>query len=187
MLLEKIRTFVSIDIKDPQILDRIVSIQEEIRHSGADVKHVERQNIHFTLKFLGNVSPSVIDPIFEVMQRVSFKPFELEVNDVGCFNPRRPRVIWLGAGEGSEEVIRIQAELEKGLTELNFKPERRRYTPHATIGRVRSGRNREQLLRTLERLANTKVGVMKATSISLKKSTLTPKGAIYEVLREAKP
>ncbi|MFX0097619.1 MAG: RNA 2',3'-cyclic phosphodiesterase [Candidatus Hodarchaeota archaeon] len=185
--MEKIRAFVSIDIKDPQLLDRIASIQEEIRHSGADVKHVERQNIHFTLKFLGNVSPSVIDPIFEVMQRVSFRPFELEVNDVGCFNPRRPRVIWLGAGEGAEEVVRIQTGLEKGLTELDFKPERRRYTPHATIGRVRSGRNREQLLKTLERLANAKVGVMKVDGICLKKSTLTPKGAIHEVLREARP
>lgn len=185
--MEKIRAFISIDIKEPHLLERIASIQEEIRLSGADVKHVERQNIHFTLKFLGNISPPIIDPIFEVMQRVPFNPFELEINEVGCFNPRRPRVIWLGAGEGSEEVIRIQAELEKGLNELDFKSERRRYTPHATIGRVRSGRNREQLLKTLERLANTKVGVMKATSITLKKSTLTPKGAIYEVLREAKP
>ncbi|MFX0068977.1 MAG: RNA 2',3'-cyclic phosphodiesterase [Promethearchaeota archaeon] len=185
--MEKIRTFLSIDIKDPQLLDRIVSIQEEIRGSGADVKHVERQNIHFTLKFLGNVSFSLIDPIFEVMQEVSFRPFELELIDVGCFNPRRPRVIWLGAGKGSEEVIRIQTELEKGLTELNFKPERRRYTPHATIGRVRSGRNRDQLLKTLERLANTEVGVMKADGIYLKKSILTPKGAVHEVLREVKP
>lgn len=185
--MEKIRAFISLDIKDPQLLDRIVSIQEEIERSGADIKHVERQNIHFTLKFLGNISPSVIDPIFEVMQRISFKPFELRINKVGCFNPRRPRTIWIGAGEGSEEVIRMQAELERGLTELDFRPEGRRYTPHATIGRVRSGRNRERLLKILEKLENTEVGVMKIVSIYLKKSNLTPKGPIYEVLREAKP
>lgn len=185
--MEKIRAFISIDIIEPQLLDRIVSIQKEIGRSGADIKHVERQNIHFTLKFLGNISPSVIEPIFEVMQRISFKPFELEINNVGCFNPRRPRIIWIGTGDGSEEVIRIQAELERGLTELDFRPERRKYTPHATIGRVRSGRNRERLLKILGELENAEVGVMKTASIYLKKSTLTPKGAIYEVLREAGP
>ncbi len=183
-LMERIRAFIAIDIEDNDIIKKILDIHSVISQTGAKLKLVESQNCHFTLKFLGNISSSMIDEIYGAMNRVDFSPFELELHGVGCF-PSLNRInnIWIGTRKGGEEVSRIQSDLEAQISKLKFKPEKRKYTPHATIARVKSAYNKDKLAKIISNYSSLEIGSMTVESIRLKSSKLTPKGPIYSVLR----
>ncbi|MFB0560516.1 MAG: RNA 2',3'-cyclic phosphodiesterase [Candidatus Lokiarchaeia archaeon] len=183
-LLERIRAFIAIDIEDNNIIQKILDIQGEISQTGAKLKLVESQSFHFTLKFLGNISSSMIDEIYGAMNRVEFSPFELELLGVGCF-PSLSRInnIWIGTRKGGEEVSRIQNYIETQIRKLKFKPEKRKYTPHTTIARVKSAYNKDKLAKIISNYSSLEIGSMTVESIRLKSSKLTPKGPIYSVLR----
>lgn len=182
--LESIRAFIAIDIEDNDIVQKIIDIQREIIQTGAKLKLVEPQNFHFTLKFLGNISSVIVDEIYEAMKRIEFTPLELEIYGVGCF-PSLNRInnIWIGTRKGGEEVSRIQNDLEAQIRKLKFKPEKRKYTPHATIARVKSAYNKDKLAKIISNYSSLEIGSMTVDSIQLKSSKLTPKGPIYDVLR----
>ncbi len=182
--MESIRAFVAIDIEDNNLIQKILDVQSEISQIGAKLKLVESQNVHFTLKFLGNISSTMVDEIYEAMKRVEFTPFELELYGVGCF-PSLNRInnIWIGARKGGEEVSRIYDDLEAQISKLKFKPEKRKYTPHATIARVKSVHNKDKLAKIISTYSSLEIGSMTVDSIRLKSSKLTPKGPIYSVLK----
>ena len=186
--MESIRAFIAIDIEDNKLIQKILDIQKELSLAGAKLKLVESQNIHFTLKFLGSIRPAVVEEIYEAMKRVEFSPFELELYGVGCFpSLRRINNVWIGARKGGDEVSRIYHNLEAELKKIGFKPERREYTPHATIARVKSAHNKDKLAKIISNYSSAEIGSMTVNSIRLKKSTLTPKGPIYSILKEYAP
>jgi len=184
---EYIRSFIAIDIEDPVLAEKIEQVKNTILSSKADLKPVERENIHITLRFLGNIPLSLVDEIYKIMQGLEFKPFNIHIKGLGAF-PRinRPRVIWIGIEEGAEELKRIQKQLESGLRKIGIRPEKEEFIPHITIARVRSGRNRDRLVKILVELSDVDIGFMTVNSIRLKQSILTPKGPIYKTLREVK-
>src|SRR5260370_15909102 len=144
----RLRTFIAVDLGKP-LRDRCASLQENLAHTGADVKWVEVENLHVSLLFLGEVDEREITPICRVVadgcgQR---NAFSLSVEQVGCFpHLRRPRVVWVGVGEGRAELVALHDALEPRLQELGcYRREERRYTPHITLGRLRSERAGEQL------------------------------------------
>ncbi|MEM2135032.1 MAG: RNA 2',3'-cyclic phosphodiesterase [Candidatus Freyarchaeota archaeon] len=174
----------AIDIEDNGLIQKILDIQQELTKTGAKLKLVEPENLHFTLRFLDNISPAMVDKIYESMKSVEFTPIELELYGVGCF-PSLSRInnIWIGARKGKEEIIRIYNDLETQIRKLKFKPEGREYTPHATIARVRSVHNKDKLAKLISNLSSLEVGTMTVNSIRLKESKLTPKGPKYSTLR----
>ena len=182
---ERLRSFIAFDIEDNEIVKRLTEAQMEIAKTGVDLKLVEPKNIHITVRFLGNISPGMVNKIYRVMENVSFKPFQVEIKGLGAFpNLRFPRVVWAGIRKGAEELRNIFEQLEPQLRKLGFQPDPKGFSPHITIARVKTGRNKAELAKTLKELAEKEFGVMIAKCLRLKKSTLTPRGPIYTTLKE---
>lgn len=185
---EAIRSFVAFDIENDLILRKMTDAQELLTKTGADLKAVEPKNIHVTLRFLGNVTPATVEKIFEAMKAVQFVPFDVNIHGVGAFpTPRYPRVVWAGITEGSDQLRSIFMQLEPHLQNLGFAPEPRGFSPHLTIARVRSGRNKAELSNWLGQNVNYDFGVLRAACLRLKRSVLTPRGPIYSTLKEVCP
>ena len=180
-----IRAFISVDIDDPVVLREIIKLRDLVVSTGVPMKPVEDENIHLTLRFLGNIPETLVDEIYNLMKSIKFNEFTIRIKGLGCF-PRitRPRVIWVGVSEGAEELKRIRDELERGLRRLGFRPEKEEFVPHITIARVKGTRNLPTLIKILDEYRDYDIGSMRVKSIKLKQSILTPKGPIYRTLRE---
>ncbi|MCJ7430743.1 RNA 2',3'-cyclic phosphodiesterase [Candidatus Bathyarchaeota archaeon] len=185
---EGIRSFIAFDIDSESVLKRMTEVQTMLTKTGADLKLVEPKNIHMTLRFLGNITPSTVEKIFEEMKKVQFTPFDVRLHGVGAFpNPRYPRVVWAGITQGADQLRSIFEQLEPKLLGLGFAPDPKGFSPHLTIARVRSGRNRVELAKCLSENENCEFGVIGAKCLNLKRSDLTPRGPIYSTLKEFCP
>jgi 2'-5' RNA ligase len=182
---DTIRSFLAFDIEEEVIIRRLSEVQGMLTNTSADLKLVKPQNIHLTVRFLGNISQPMVDVIHEEMKQVSFVPFDVELIGLGVF-PRLsyPRVVWAGIKKGSDELENIFGQLEPRLRGLGCKPDSKGFSPHLTIARVRSGRNKAQLAKLVRELEDYDFGAVKARCLRLKKSVLTPRGPIYTTLRE---
>jgi len=177
------RGFIAIDIKaTPQI----ITFEKEIAKTGADVKLVEPGNIHITVKFLGDTDENHIDAIEQSMKEsvLAIKPFAITLKGTGVFpNQNYMKVLWIGiTDEGNIETI--AHVIDEKLEPLGFKKENRGFSPHLTVGRVKTARNKDQLIKVIENYKTVEFTIQKVQSITLKKSELTPKGPIYTTLRE---
>jgi 2'-5' RNA ligase len=118
-------------------------LAEEIAHLAGHhpkIRWVAPENLHVTLQFLGNVEDNAVPEICAAMDEAAAvsSPFDLEIRDLGCFpRPDRPRVVWAGCGIGSEQTVRLARDLGAVLEPIGFPPEKRAFTPHVTIGRVK--------------------------------------------------
>jgi 2'-5' RNA ligase len=180
-----IRTFLAFDIDDQKILQKIGHVQRMLANTGADLKLVNSQNIHLTIRFLGDIHPPMVDQIYEEMKQVTFSPFKIELDGVGAFpKPAYPRVVWAGIRDGAEELKNVFEQLEPRLRGLGFHPDNKGFSPHLTIARVRSGRNKAKLAELIHELMDYEFGTVTGKTLRLKKSELTPRGPIYSDLRE---
>lgn len=185
---ESIRSFIAFDIDDETVVSRMSEVQMMLAETGADLKLVKPKNIHVTMRFLGNITLSMVDKIFREMEKVSFMPFEIEISGVGVFpNLKFPRVIWIGIKKGADELRKIFNQLEPRLRGLGLPPDPKGFSPHITIARVKSGRHKAELVKAIQKLGDYKVGVFEARCLRLKKSILTPKGPVYSTLKEVCP
>jgi len=182
---ESIRSFVAFDIEDESVLKRFSEAQETLSRAGASLKLVEPRNIHITMRFLGDISSSMVDSIHREMEKVFFTPFEAEIKGLGAFpKPSYPRVVWVGIWRGADQLRSVFNQLEPRLLGLGFKPDPKGFSPHLTIARVRDGRNRAELVKRILELADYEFGTIRIECLRLKKSVLTPRGPIYTTLRE---
>jgi 2'-5' RNA ligase len=182
--LDRVRAFIAVELGS-QLLPKVLEIQREVLAVGADIKAVESENIHFTLKFLGEIPQSTVNEVISCMDKLDFNSFTIEITGVGCFpNIRNPRVVWVGLSTGLDAFSRLSKQLDDYLRGIGFKSEGERFTAHLTIGRVRSGRNKAALIKKLGELLNVEIGRMTVKTVKLKKSTLTPRGPIYTTLHE---
>jgi 2'-5' RNA ligase len=187
-LAESIRSFIAFDLNSEVVLKRLTEAQSLLVRTGADLKPVEPQNIHVTLRFLGNITPSMVEKIYEEMKKVQFVPFDVKIHGVGAFpDVRYPRVCWAGITEGADQLKSIFSQLEPRLQGLGFAADPKGFSPHLTIARVRSGRNKAELGRWINENANYDFGVIRAECLKLKRSDLTPRGPIYSTLKEFCP
>ena len=186
-MVERVRAFIAIDVEDPIVLSRLVSVRDLFVSTGVPMKPVERSNMHITLRFLGEIPVSLVDEIYGLMRELVFSVFEARVVGVGAFpSSVRPRVIWAGVREGGERIEEIYRFLEKGLRRLGFRPEREEFVPHITLARLKGRRNIERVVRLLEEYRDYEFGVFRVESIRLKQSILTRSGPIYRTLREVR-
>ena len=185
---DSIRSFLAFDIGNDTVLNRLTAAQKLIVQTGADVKLVEPQNIHITIRFLGNITPSTVEKIHGEMKQIQFTPFNVQIKGVGAFpNPNYARVVWSGITEGSEQLKNVFTQLEPRLQRLGFTPALKGFSPHLTIARVRSGRNKPQLSKFIKENTNHEFGTVNARCLRLKKSDLTPRGPVYSTLKEFCP
>jgi RNA 2',3'-cyclic 3'-phosphodiesterase len=186
--MSRLRTFIAVDI-GKAIRDRAVALQETLTRAGTEVKWVEPENLHVTLLFLGEVDARDVPEVCRAVAEVcAGQPaFDLAVETAGCFpNPRRPRILWVGIGQGTQELVALHDALELPLLELGcYRREERRYTPHITIGRVKSERPTDKLATALAKQAGWKGGSVRVSEVLVLSSELTPKGPNYTVLSRA--
>ncbi len=185
---EAIRSFIAFDMNSETVLKKITDMQNLLAKTGADLKLVEPKNIHITLRFLGNITLSTVEKIFEEMKKIQFTPFDVKINGIGAFpNVSYPRVTWAGITEGADQLQSIFNQLEPRLHSLGFTPDPKGFSPHLTIARVKSGRNKAELAKLITENTNYEFGIVKADCLRLKRSDLTPKGPIYSTLKEFCP
>ena len=185
---ESIRSFLAFDIESDTVLNRLAAAQRQLFQTGADLKLVEPQNIHITVRFLGNITPAMAEKIFDEMKKLQFTPFTVQIKGLGAFpNPHYSRVIWAGITTGADQLESVYSQLEPRLRGLGFTPDSKGFSPHLTIARVRSGRNKQQLAKFIIENANYEFGTVNAKCLRLKKSDLTPRGPVYSTLKEFCP
>jgi len=184
---ERIRSFIAVEIREQTILDQLLKDQDLIRRSGADVKLVEPQNIHVTLRFLGEILQSQLAQIMDSLNQLSFTGFEVELKGLGAFpSLKHMNVIWVGISRGAQELANLSKEIEPKVRAAGVPSDKKGFSPHITIARVRSHRGREQLIQIISEKGDEGFGTMVAESIVLKKSVLLPHGPVYSNVHEVK-
>ncbi|MDT7861236.1 MAG: RNA 2',3'-cyclic phosphodiesterase [Saccharolobus sp.] len=179
------RLFIGIDV--PQ-MPKILELLELIKNSGADIKLVEPYNIHITLLFLGEIRDDRLEDVKDSMKGLNFSSFNVTLRGLGAFpNLTRPRVVWVGITEGVQQLKQIRTYIYSELLKRKIRPEDEKdFVPHLTLGRVKSYSSILNLVNLINDNINTEIGKFSVNNVILFKSTLTPKGPIYDKLFEVK-
>ena len=181
------RVFIAIDI-DQAIRKGLASLQREMQAKvdikKGDAKWVDPETIHLTLKFLGEIKDVQTVDVCNITKEVAARheSFDIEVETVGCFGGKSARVIWIGTGQECESLLQLQSDLEQELASAGWPPERRKFTGHLTLCRVRNFKAGIKLAQLTEEYKDFKLGVMPVDSLCVYQSELTPKGPIYTPL-----
>jgi len=179
------RVFIAIELSE-EVKKGIAQVQSEMMGSTNKVKWVEPSSMHVTLKFLGEVEDKRLNNIFDATDNVAaeFIPFQVEIKGTGAFpSIGRPKVLWVGIDQGSNELIRIVNKLEEKLFSCGFPREKKKWTPHITLGRVKQLKDKEFIRKVIDREKQTQGGKMQVKYITVMQSRLTPQGAIYTPLK----
>lgn len=180
------RVFFGVPVDD-EIRSRVREAQDSMRSMAGKVSWVDPANFHLTLRFIGEVPQTEVEAIGRVVEGVGtgLLPVRLVFRGVGAFpNVRRPRVLWIGLAEGTEALSQLSRELNERLcAEVGLPPEDQPFVPHLTIGRVRVPSAGDVIAKIIEPLQDQEYGAFWATHFALYQSTLTPRGAIYRILR----
>lgn len=177
------RAFISVDIG---ALPGIVTILDDLKNTDADLRLVKPEKVHLTLKFLGEIDENRIDEIVVAMEDSvkDVSPFRIKLRGVGVFpSMNYMRVVWVGV-ENAEKLGVIAERLENELSNVGFKREKRKFSPHVTVGRVKSQKNKGVLQNFLNENKEKDFGELNVKSIRLKKSVLTSKGPEYSTVKE---
>jgi RNA 2',3'-cyclic 3'-phosphodiesterase len=187
-----IRAFIAIGLPE-DLRDEIgeISASSAARISG--VRWVPPENFHLTLKFLGDIEEAVIPDIQSILNQVTPRhlPITCRFGGLGVFpNFQRPKIIWLGVTEGTNQLAGLADDLSRELSRLGFKPEKRGYTPHLTLGRIKTGAGASQLRKIfgsgeeIPGRGGDSTRLLNINMLLFQKSILTSKGAIYHILSE---
>jgi 2'-5' RNA ligase len=185
---EVVRTFIAVDIP-VEVKERALRMINQLRDTPAKVKWVGPEAMHWTLKFLGDVelleTPQICAAVARAVEPMA--PFDIEARGVGAFpDVRRPRTVWLGTGEGTQQMIELHDRIEAELATLGYRPENRRFRPHLTIGRVRSSpQGIGELGRLIEQHAEFEGGLSTVFEVIVFSSHLGPDGPTHEPLGHA--
>lgn len=171
------RTFVAVEVSDPEALNSISRLQSDM-HIRANP--VSRQNMHFTLLFLGEITEEVSEAVKKALADIAFSPIHVTFTHVGAFpNPKFPRVIWVGIDEDSAgKLVALAKQVEQKLLPLGFKADKP-FKAHLTIFRVR---NREDLSEMIAKVGSGPFGSDTISEVKFKQSVLTSNGPIYSDL-----
>ncbi len=168
------------EIAQEGVLREMVSVQEEMRKTEADLKIVGRENLHFTVKFLGEIPAEKAREVDERLKALDLGRVTVMIRGMGAFpSLGHPNVVWAGVSpEDAGKVIPIAQRVIATLRDVG-EQDNRPFQPHITLARVRSARNKQTLVSFIERNADHGFGVSELTHLKLKSSELTPRGPIY--------
>ena len=181
---KSIRAFIALELPE-NIIDVIRKIQEAMKSFGFKVRWVRPENIHLTLKFLGNINPADVAQISSVICEAvnPFEPILLTAKGIGVFpGMKRPRVIWVGMGGQVATIIGLQKVLDEKLNGIGFPMEKRPFKGHLTLGRVKGRISSERLTAALAQHNEFESDTFFAQTVVLFQSVLDPKGSVYTKL-----
>jgi 2'-5' RNA ligase len=181
------RCFIAIDIPE-DIRAELAGLQKKLAggvdiHQG-DVKWVELESMHLTLKFLGEIPDNQIVEVCHIVKDVAsrYQEFDFAVREAGSFGGRSARVLWVGAGLDCRELLELQQDLEDELADAGWPKEGRPFSGHLTLCRIRNSKAGEKLGGLIEQYKDYDLGTVHAGSITVFESQLTPQGPIYTPL-----
>lgn len=185
MTREFLRLFIAIKLDDQAIIDKITRLQHDLLTAKLRAKYVEPENLHITLKFIGEVTPEVAERIAKSLREIQGNQFEIEFYGIGAFpSLSRPRVLWIGVRNGASQLETLAESIEATLSrKVRIKRSEKSFHPHLTIARVK-GRLTLDAKKILEAHREDIFGQIKAREFLLMKSTLTPRGPIYNVVEK---
>lgn len=179
------RGFIAVDLSG---LVDLTSVLSAVADVDGKLKAVEPGNLHLTLKFLGDMREGLVEDIRGVMEAsVKDVPaFDMVLKGCGAFpDRRRPRVLWVGC-EGAEALTGIASSIDRGVSALGFKREKRSFSAHLTVARVRFIKDLAGLGRFFDRFDGVEFGTVRVGSIRLKRSVLSPRGPTYSTVAEVR-
>lgn len=174
------RLFVALELPD-EIKAELSSLTQKLKSVDMDAKWVKPENIHITLKFLGEVPDIEVAGVRKGVKEAVLgkKPFEVSLEGAGAFG-RPPRVLWVDLGKGKKKVVELIKDLNSSLDHI--RKEAREPSPHITLARIRFCRDIQGLNLAVESMKEGGFGGFEVESIELKKSVLTPKGPLYSTV-----
>lgn len=178
------RIFIAVKIPE-DVRRKVRQYINSIKNNFNNVKWVSQENLHLTIKFLGEVKKPDLKKIMECIEETAseFTPFSMGLNGLGFFpSEMKPRVIWFGADGGADHLLEVFHSLENCLEKAGFDRDARTFSPHLTIGRVR----KDKKTVVPEGLPEFDSVRFEINSLTLMKSILTPNGPIYESTFESK-
>jgi len=180
---EGMRCFIAIQLSQ-EIKQALGQIEQELQKGIRGVKWVKPDNIHLTLKFLGNIGEETVEDIKKILDEAvsGVRPFKIRLSAAGAFpSPSRPRVIWVGIGEGKNESTELADRIDEETAHLGIEKESRAFHPHLTLARVKFLKERDAVK---DAFASLKVpqAEMSAKKITLFQSTLTGEGPVYTAI-----
>jgi RNA 2',3'-cyclic 3'-phosphodiesterase len=181
------RCFIAIEVPS-EIKSAFVALQNDLRSAGADVAWTNPDNVHLTLKFLGEIDKKLVSKVEQVCLETisSMSPFKLGIDRIGLFpNERHPRVLWIGLGGELETLEKLQEQLDERLAGIGFEIEEKDFQPHLTVGRIRSNKNLREMLKRSDGYSLPSLSFV-VQEIVLMKSDLLSSGACYSELAKAR-
>ena len=185
MMTDQLRTFVACELPR-EIRSEIGRIQESLKHRRLRLKWVRPENLHITLKFLGDVPVESIESIADAIGKAvhNFSPMSLSARGIGVFpGIRRPRVLWIGIGGEFPQLARLQGAVATGLAAVGYPVDKRPYKGHLTIGRIKTAIDSRRLTQSLAEFADFETAPFRVGEVVVFRSQLKPDGPIYTRLR----
>ena len=176
------RTFVAVEIQNNEVLDSVAKLQSDLKFKA---RPVSKENMQFTLLFLGEIADEIAPKIIEELKSITFSPIQISFIGVGAFpNSKFPRVIWIGVDEtAGQNLVKLANQVEEKLGPLGFKSDKP-FKPHLTIFRIKNKIG--DISNELDKLKTIQLGRDTITELKFKKSILTPSGPIYTDLQVIK-
>lgn len=183
---QTIRTFIAFELP-PAVISLLDKVQQDLERLKIRARWVRPENIHLTLKFLGDITPDHIDKIGAAMTAAAFEfsPVTLSVRGVGVFpGIKRPRVIWVGLGGDIRSLFAFQSRLEEKLAGAEFPKDKRPFKAHLTLGRIKQAANPASIRQMITNYAGLCSEEFTFNQVILFKSDLKPSGAVYSNLKQ---
>lgn len=189
---ENIRSFLAVEIS-PEVRRATTELSEKLQKGAQFTKArpswTNPDNFHFTIVFLGERSANQVERVKRLMGDLPeiIAPFEVQIGGLGAFpNMRNPRIVWIGVQKGGVEFGQLYDAVVRRLQRIRFQPDKRPYHPHLTLARLRAKRGMEELMDIVRSHSNAECGSYTAAGLTLFKSQLDPRGAIYTPLAHYK-
>ncbi len=180
------RIFVAVAL-EPALREAVAHVRSRLNSAGATLRWVPPENLHFTLRFLGEIAEARVATVAAATRAVAgrIEPFEITLAGMGAFpSSRRPQVVWIGVGIGEGRLTTLARDIDTELRGLEFAPEDRPFRPHLTVARTRHPAT--DLSAALGALGGLVVGTQRITALCVMESTLRPSGAVYRAVEEVR-
>ena len=176
------RVFIAVDIND-EMRRELTRIQNVLSGKLVNAKWVKPQNLHITIKFLGEIEPEAVGDITLSLEKpIKETPsFYIELGELGVFpNMKRPAVFWAGLKKGREEMSRLNELIQNSLYQIGYEKDSKPFSPHITLARFRKPVPSNQIVKAIESVSPIKKAGHTINGVSIYESTLKPKGPEYK-------
>ena len=182
------RIFVAVAL-NAALREAVAGLRSRLNSAASALRWVPPENLHFTLKFLGEIAEGRVARVTDAAREASARttPFSIVLAGMGAFpSPRRPQVVWVGVGKGADELIALAGDLDTALRRMRFPSEARPFRPHLTVARAPRSVPVPDLARSLGDAVGVVVGSQTVDALCVMESRLHPSGAIYRPVEQVR-